>query len=278
MKQFCDLHTHSVFSDGTCTPEELLTMAEELKLSAIALCDHNTVDGLPSFLEAARHHKIEAVPGAEFSVDLDGTELHLLGLEIPTTYFSQIADLMDEVIRRKEESNRALIHSLEKAGYCLDYEALKAQTPNGKINRAHIALALTQQGYTASVQEAFATLLSPTAGHYVEPKRITVWEMLEVITSIRAIPVLAHPFLNLSSERLQEFLPEAARRGLRGMECQYSLYDAETTRVAFQMADAYGLKYSGGSDFHGEVKPNIRLGVGKGNLQIPYEWLQNLRS
>lgn len=278
MKQFCDLHTHSVFSDGTCTPEELLTMAEDLKLSAIALCDHNTVDGLPVFLEAARHHKIEAVPGAEFSVDLDGTELHLLGLEIPTAYFSQIADLMDEVIRRKEESNRALIHSLGRAGYSLDYEALKTQTPNGKINRAHIALALTQQGYTASVQEAFSTLLSPAAGHYVAPKRLTVWEMLEVITSIRAIPVLAHPFLNLSPERLREFLPKAARRGLRGMECQYSLYDTETTQTAFRMADAYGLKYSGGSDFHGAVKPNIHLGVGKGNLQIPYQWLRDLQS
>ncbi|MBQ8432481.1 MAG: PHP domain-containing protein [Clostridia bacterium] len=276
MQRLCDLHTHSIYSDGSCTPEELLNLAQQAGLSAVALCDHNTVDGLPSFLSAATNTKVEAIAGAEFSVDLEGTELHLLGLEIPVTYFSQISEQMREGMKRKEISNLELIESLGRAGYSLDYKAIKDQTPNGKVNRAHIAMELTRRGYTGSVQEAFATLLSPAAGHYIEPKRLTVWEMLDVLCSMGAIPVLAHPFLNLSEERLKELLPQAARRGLRGMECQYSLYDETTTQTAMQMADAYGLKYSGGSDFHGTAKPDIRIGVGKGNLQIPYQWLIDL--
>lgn len=278
MKHVCDLHTHSVFSDGTFTPTEIIDTAINTGLSAVALCDHNTVDGLPEFLSAAANKNIEAVAGAEFSVDFEGTELHLLGLFIPEKYFPQVCDLMNDVNKRKEQSNIALVESLNQAGYLIDYQTIKSGSPNGKINRAHIAAELTKKGYTDSITQAFESLLSPSAGHYTEPQRLTVWETIDFIKSINAAPVLAHPFLNLSENKLTEFLPTAKARGLIGMECCYSLYDTETTSKSLMLANSYGLKCSGGSDFHGQNKPDIKLGSGKGNLRIPYQWSEDIKN
>lgn len=276
--KLCDLHTHSVFSDGTYTPKELILSAAQMGLSAIALCDHNTVDGLPDFLSAAQDADIEAIAGAEFSVDYRGKELHLLGLYIPEVCFPAVSRLMEDVMARKMQSNLDLIHALHAAGYDIDYETIKNATPNHKFNRAHIAAELTRKGYTATIKEAFKKLLSPSAGYYKEPERISVWEMLDFIIEIGAVPVLAHPFLNLSETELTEFLPFAALHGLAGMECYYSTYDEETTEKSLALADRFGLKYSGGSDFHGSNKPDIQIGIGKGNLQIPYAWAAELKA
>lgn len=276
MKKLCDLHTHSVFSDGTCTPGELIDAAVELGLSAVALCDHNNADGLPAFLAAAEGRDITAVCGTEFSVDYSGTELHLLGLFIPEEGFGQVTELMADVIRRKEESNIMLARSLSRAGYTIDYDELKSRSPGGKINRAHFAAELTRLGYTESVKDAFDKLLRPSAGHYVEPERLSVWKTIDFIRSIGAVPVLAHPFLNLSPEKLAEFLPRAKDAGLAGMECRYSLFDNDTAALALELAERFGLKPSGGSDFHGANKPDISLGSGRGGLEVPFEWAEAL--
>ena len=276
--QLCDLHTHSIYSDGTCTPQELIDTSIRMGLSAVALCDHNTVDGLPAFLAAAQNKNIEAIAGVEFSVDHNGTELHLLALFIPENQFAHISHFMNEVTERKKQSNLNLIASLNRAGYMVDYESIKNSTPNGKFNRAHIAAELTRKGYTTSIKHAFSTLLSPEAGHYVEPKRLLFLEMVDFITSIGAVPVLAHPFLNLTKDALEALLPSAKKQGLVGMECYYSLYSETTTREAICLADQFRLKYSGGSDFHGANKPDIKLGSGKGNLEIPYDWAVALKT
>ena len=277
MNKFCDLHTHSTFSDGTLTPTEIIDAATHIGLSAVALCDHNTVDGLPEFLAAAKSKPVEAITGAEFSVDYDGTELHLLALYIPEKHFGQISQLMVSVNHRKERSNIELVNSLNKAGYLIDYDTIKSGSPNAKINRAHIAAELTRKGYTSSVKEAFDTLLAPEKGFYREPRRVTFWEMLDVIKAIAAVPVLAHPFLNLSEEELANFLPKAKAAGLVGMECLYSSYDSYETEKSLELAATFKLAKSGGSDFHGDTKPDIKLGLGKGNLAIPYTWAVDLK-
>lgn len=278
MNPICDLHTHSVFSDGTDTPAQIIHAAREIGLSAVALCDHNTVDGVPEFLEAAEGQPIQAIAGGEFSVDYRGTELHLLGLFIPEGAFPPISRQMQEAIRRKEESNIALVERLDKAGYHLDYAAIKARSPKGKINRAHIAAELTARGYTPSISRAFDTLLSKTGGFYTEPERICVFEMIRFLRELGALPVLAHPFLNLSPQALVEFLPEAKGLGLVGMECEYSLYSREQMEISRQIAGEFGLLPSGGSDYHGANKPDIRLGFGKGNLRIPYDYAAALNA
>ena len=275
MKDFCDLHNHSVFSDGTCTPAELIAEALALGLSAIALTDHNTVDGLPDFLAAAEGKDILAVPGAEFSVDYEGTELHLLGLFIDPVHFPAIRDMMHRYHLLKMQSNLDLVAALNRAGYDLDFDQIRAQSPNGNINRAHIAAALTEKGYTASIEEAFQTLLAKDGGFYHEPPRPTVWQMLDFLTGIGAVPALAHPFLNLSPESLAEFLPRA--KGLVGMETAYSTYDDETAALAARMAEQFGLLPSGGSDYHGAKKSDIRMGVGKGTLRVPVQWVSALK-
>lgn len=273
----CDLHTHSTFSDGKRTPTQIIDMAIKIGLSAVALCDHNTVEGLREFTSAAEGKNIEAVPGAEFSVDYNGTELHLLGLYIPERYYSEITDMMSQVVKRKEESNIALVESLRRAGYDISYEDIKRRKADGTVNRVQIGEELTAKGYCQSVSDAFNTLLDEKAGHYAPPRRLTVWTMLDYLVSISAVPVLAHPLKNLDEESLSEFLQKAVRKGLAGMECYYSEYDEKQTEAAMRLARRYGLKFSGGSDYHAETKPHIQLGRGTGNLYVPYEWAVELK-
>ncbi len=273
----CDLHTHSRYSDGTDSPAVLLQKAHELGLAALVLCDHNTVDGIPALWEAAAHSPVTAIAGGEFSVDYQGTELHLLGLFLTREALPAITERMTDYLRRKDESNRLLIESLRRAGYPLDYDTICRRTPEGKVNRAHVAAALTEAGYVSSRQVAFETLLAPAAGHYTEPQRPTVWEMLTFLRELGAVTVLAHPFLNLSEEALTAFLPRAKAAGLMGMECAYPLFDSITTAKALAMAEAFGLLPSGGSDYHGGNKPDIHLGVGHGDLAVPLSWAEALR-
>lgn len=276
MKEFCDLHTHSNFSDGTCTPAQLIEEAVNLGLDAVALCDHNTADGLPAFLEAAEGRDILAVPGVEFSVDYDGTELHLLGLFIAPAHFSAVKKLSNDYLRRKAESNIALVDALNRAGYHLDYEKVLAQSPNGNINRSHIADALVAAGYARDKDHAFEEFVNKGGKYYREPTRPEVWEILDFLTSIGAVPVLAHPFLNLNEEQLTAFLPQAKARGLVGMEVAYSTYDDATAACAARLAQEFDLLPSGGSDYHGSAKPLISLGTGKGSLRVPIQWAHDL--
>ena len=274
---FCDLHVHSNYSDGTCAPAELITLAEAAQLSAVALCDHNTVAGLPDFLAAAEGSAVEAVPGIEFSTDYRGTELHILGLFIRPEYYAPITAMMADYHRRKEQSNIDLVENLSRAGYAIDYAAIKTSTADGFVNRAIIAAALMEKGYVDSIQAAFKTLLKPSHGDYNPPKRPDAYETIRFIKSIGAAAVLAHPFLNLDEASLRVFLPAAKAAGLDGMEVLYSKFDAETTALADSLAEEFSLLKSGGSDFHGTNKPDIAVGTGRGDLRIPTDWLKNLK-
>lgn len=277
MMKFCDLHTHSVYSDGSWTPAQLLDEAERIGLGAIALSDHNTVSGLPDFMEAAKGRGIEAVPGIEFSTDFEGTELHMLGLFIQPQYYDTITDLLEESQRQKEQSNVELVENLNRAGYALEYDRICALTADGRFNRAHVAAELIRLGYVADRKQAFRELLSPECGYYHPPKRMTAFEAIRFIKSIGAAAVLAHPLLTLKPEPLRAFLRQAVPCGLDGMETIYVTYDEETTRLACAMAEEFGLKQSGGSDFHGANKPDVALGVGRGGLRIPYKFLEELK-
>lgn len=275
--KYCDLHTHSHYSDGTYSPAELVSEAEAKGLSAVMLCDHNTVDGLGELFAAAKNSAVEAIGGVEFSTDYGDVELHIIGMFIKHEHFDAVDGRVAELRRRKEESNVTLVHNLAKDGYNIDYDEIKSAT-RGIVNRAHIAAKLTEKGYTGSIKEAFSTLLSKDGKYFVQPRRLDVFETIEFIKSIGAVAVLAHPFLNLSESELREFLPEAIRHGLDGMETLYSTYDDETTSLSISIAREYGLVESGGSDFHGTRKPDIELGTGRGNLCVPDTFLQNLRS
>ena len=272
-----DLHTHSTYSDGTLTPDELVELALEAGISAVALCDHNTVDGLTAFLDAAWGKGLEAVPGVEFSAEFEGREVHILGLFVEPERYSAIRELLAQVLERKERSNRVLIRNLEKAGICLDYDGLQSSMPGGQVNRAVIAAQMVRQGYCQSVKEAFRLWLAPERGYFIPPQRLDAMDVIRFIRSIGAVSVLAHPFLSLTDEQLPRFLEEAAKAGLDAMETCYSTYSPEQTRLAQTLAERYGLLSSGGSDFHGENKPDIQIGRGRGNLQVPSEYLEAMK-
>lgn len=279
MPQLCDLHTHSVFSDGTLTPTEVIELAQKLGLGAVALTDHNTVLGLPEFLEAARGKQVKAVPGVEFSVDYLDRELHILALFIQPKDYAAAMEIAERLNKNKQKSNIDLIDALRRDGYDISYEKIKSAMPAGEPNRALIAAELTRRGYTASNQEAFQRLLSPECGYYHPPKRIDAFELIDFVRSIGAVPVWAHPFLHLKQEQeVREFLPRAIDAGLRGMEALYPLFTPEQTTLAHSLIREFSLLPSGGSDFHGANKPDICLGSGRGALQVPLAYCEALES
>lgn len=273
----CDLHTHSYYSDGSLSPKELLALAEEAGLDAIVLCDHNTVAGLPEFLAAGADSPVEAIPGVEFSTEYRGKELHMLGIFIRPECFDTITALMEDFRRRKEQSTLALVAALKNAGMDVDYDAIKKSTPDGNVNRAHIAGALMERGYAESVKDAFRRYLAPEKGYYTPPRRMDTFEAIRLIKSFGAVAVLAHPLLNLDEGQLREFLSEAKKAGLDAMETLYSKYDAEETALARSLAAECGLLESGGSDFHGRSKPDIQIGTGRGDLCIDGGLLEKLK-
>lgn len=277
MSTLCDLHIHSNYSDGTCTPAELIRLARRQGLSAVALCDHNTIAGLPDFLTAAEGTAVRAVPGIEFSTEYGGTELHILGLFIQPRHYEAINTLLSKYQEKKEESNLALAQALNSSGYAIDYEAVKARTV-GLPNRAHFSAELIEKGYISSIREGCLTLLSPKNGLYHPPERPDAFETIAFIKSIGAVAVLAHPFLNLKEPDLRTFLKQAKAYGLDGMETLYSTFDIALTRRAKAVAADFGLKESGGSDFHGSNKPDISIGTGRGGLAIPLTFLQALEN
>ncbi len=274
--KYCDLHTHSNYSDGTYTPAEIIDEAEKIGLSAVALCDHNTALGLPEFLAAAEGKSVKAVAGVELSTDYGETELHIVGLFIESKHFDTIERFTERLLKNKENSNRLLIENLKKGGFAVDFDEIASKTPNGRFNRAHIAEQLVEKGYVGSISEAFATLLSEESEFYVPNKRIDVFTAIEFLKSINAVAVLAHSFLDLNEEELRAFLPKAKAHGLDAMETLYSTYDEETTKTACAVADEFGLLHSGGSDFHGTRKKDIALGRGRGGLYVPNEFYERL--
>lgn len=272
---YCDLHTHSTYSDGTWTPTQIVAEAKKQNL-IVALTDHNTVSGLPEFITAGKQYNHPIVPGIEMTTDWEGTELHLVGLFIPAKSMAGLSTFCQELRAKKEKSNQDMVERLRKASYEIDYEAIKRATPAGNINRAHIAAALLEKSYVTSVDEAFKKLLNESMGFYQPAPRLPLLTAIQTLRDLEILPILAHPLYNLSPESLRTLLPFAIKEGLRGMETFYSTYTEAQQQTAHEIAREFSLAESGGSDFHGKTKPSFFLGTGKGNLCIPEEIYRTL--
>ena len=273
----CDLHTHSLYSDGTYTPGEIVAEAKRLGL-VVALTDHNTAAGLPEFMDAAQKLGVTAVPGVEFSTDDKGKELHLLGLFVLPEHYAAVERMVREQHILKEISNMELVERLNQAGYLIDYAKVKGRNPNGNANRAHVAAELMEQGYVTSIREAFETILNDSGGFYVPPSRLQLIDVIKELRRIGVLPVLAHPLQELTERELRELLPNAIEAGLVGLETMHSSYTAEMISLAEGIAAEFSLLSSGGSDFHGSVKPDISLGSGKGGLFVPVSKYEKLKA
>lgn len=273
----CDLHTHSTFSDGTFSPTQIVTEGLRRNLRAVALTDHNTVAGVPEFLDAARNTGLKAIAGVEISTGYQGKEVHIVGLFLKEEKYGELEAFLSVINDRKEESNRALVASLHDAGYDIHYQEIR-ERHQGNINRAVIAAELLKKGYIREIKEAFQGVLSPKCGFYTPPERIPAAEAVRYLHSIHAVPVLAHPFISMTEKELREFLPEAKAQGLAAMETRYPAYTPAMTDTACSIAREFGLLESGGSDFHGANKPNIQLGSGMENLAVPDRFAQSLET
>ena len=272
-----DLHTHSNHSDGSFSPSELVE-AVRGRCEAIALTDHNTVSGIPEFLEAGRKNGVETVAGVELSTEHEGREFHLVGLFIPEDRLEDVEAFFEKTRERKRKNNILLAEKFSAAGFEVSIDELKNEFGTDNINRNHFAKLFLKKGYVRSVKEAFENLLKENGEFYTPAKKPSTTEAIAFLKSIDTLSILAHPFIKADFETIERLLPFFKENGLDGMECRYTEYDSETQDKAEKLAEKLDLLKSGGSDFHGNGKPGISLLSGKGDLYVPAEYCLSIKA
>lgn len=268
----CDLHVHSNRSDGTFTPSQIIDLATEINLSAIALTDHDTIDGLEEFHSHAAGKPVETVNGIELSTGLNGKDIHILGLFIdPET--SGFISYLEDFRSSRDIRNIRMCERLHKGlGMDISYEALKKMFPDAVITRGHFAKYMYKMGYTKSLHEAFDRWISDRGPYYIPRERVTPEQGIDIIRMAHGVPILAHPVLyGFGHEKLCSLISDLKQSGLAGIEAIYTTYDNSDEKMMRKIAADYGLLISGGSDFHGTNKINTDLATGRGNLHVPYE-------
>lgn len=271
-----DLHIHTTFSDGTCSPEEVVRIAKEKGLFAIAVTDHDTTDGVKIALKKGQEMGIEVISGVEISADFE-IEMHILGLFIDVdNVFLQDKLKILEVFRK--ERNPKIIKKLRKMGYDISMEDVERVASGEVIGRPHIARVLVQKGYFDSTKAVFEKLLGFGKPAYVKKEKLKPYEAIRAIKEANGIAILAHPhkylYLDEGPENVFEELKEY---GLDGLEVYHSDHTDKETRELLEIAKKLDLVISGGSDFHGANKPDIEIGIGRGNLNIGIDVLQMLK-
>ncbi|MBI3595634.1 MAG: PHP domain-containing protein [Nitrospirae bacterium] len=276
--RWIDLHTHSTASDGSLTPMELIRYAATKRLGALALTDHDCVDGLNEAVAEGERLGIEVIPAVELSADHPEGTMHVLGFFINRRH-EGFCSRLRRLQEARKERNPKIVQKLQGLGLNITYDEVVAASGGGQVGRPHFAKVLIQKGYVSSMHEAFERYLKKGAPGYVEKFRFSPQEAIAAIHEAGGVAVLAHPFTLYKepSAMLDPLLGVLAGNGLDGMEVVYSTYSEEQSRYYRELAEKYHLLASGGSDFHGAHKPGIDLGVGMGKLQIPFELLEPLR-
>ncbi|MDD6038371.1 MAG: PHP domain-containing protein [bacterium] len=276
-KRIIDLHVHSNASDGTFTPTELMYEAKKAGLSALALTDHDTTAGIWEAMQAAEELGIELVPGVELSTEFEGTEIHVLGLYIDekdSMLQKRMADFRDS----RDNRNIYMLEKLRAEGFDITQEALEHAFPDAVITRAHIARFLLDQGYIPDMKTAFEVYIGDGCRCYVPRPKVTPMDAVSYILEAGGVPILAHPVLyKMEKADLLRMIRLMKDQGLVGMEAIYSENTTGAEQEYKALARSQGLLITGGSDFHGTNKPHLKLGVGRGNLYIPYDLLEKIK-
>lgn len=284
-RRIVDLHVHSTESDGTLTPEELVFAAKDAGLHAFALTDHDTVSGVAKASPIAEKYGIELIPGIELSTEYEiptikkqRKEIHIVGLYIDPENPRLLAKTK-EFRDCRDSRNEKMVDALQKEGFNITMEALIAENPDSVITRANIARFLYQHGMIKSVQEAFDKYIGDGCRCYVGRFKVTPVEAVKLIHEAGGIAILAHPLLyHMSTVTLQRLIDDLKAAGLDGIEAIYSTYTTGEEQLVKKIAKENHLLISGGSDFHGENKPSIHLGMGRGHLYIPYSVLEDIKN
>ena len=279
--KYIDLHVHSTVSDGTLTPTELVDHAIEVGLSAFALTDHDTIRGVAEAKERAAWHKsrghaIEVYSGVEISAAYKNRDIHILGLFVNEN--DEILDrILNSFLENRNRRNERMLEKFAEFGIELTMKDLTEDAPSAVITRAHFATALMKKGLVSSVQEAFEKYVGDNGPCYIPREYMSPEQAISSIKKAGGVPVLAHPLLyNLPHDELYALVDRLKKAGLRGIEVYYSNNRGQDEVNVKALANHFGLVATGGSDFHGSVKPHIELGSGRGNLKIPYSVLENV--
>lgn len=272
-----DLHTHSLKSDGAQTPAEVVRTAYKAGLSAIALSDHDSIEGVDEAMAEGKRLGIEVIPAVELSAQSD-TELHILGYFIDIKN-KKLNDAMAYALQVRDERQEETCRKLNEQGFNITMDEVREVAHgNPVLCRAHFAQIMVKKGYAPSVQEAFAQYLSVGCYAYSNKQALTGPEAISLIREAGGIAVAAHLHLiKLPDDPLREYLRSLIPYGLDGVEGYYTDYTPDMNERYRAMAKELKLTISGGTDYHGANKPHISIGTGRGNLEIPYSVLEGLR-
>jgi predicted metal-dependent phosphoesterase TrpH len=276
--QYIDLHVHSTASDGSYRPGEVVRLAREGNLAAIALTDHDTIDGLPEAIRAGAEAGVEVIPGVEISARFPGGSMHILGYFID--YTNGLLDERLAVLKAaRAERNPRIIAKLNALGIKITMEQVVRLSGGGQVGRPHVARALLESGYVRDLQEAFDLYLRNGAPAHVAKFRFPPEEAIAMIREAQGIPVLSHPFtLGLGSAfALKNLLQDLKRVGLAGIEVYYAEHTPEQQALYLKLARELGLLITGGSDFHGLNKPELTLGTMPCQKKLTYRLVDALK-
>lgn len=271
-----DLHTHSRASDGSLTPTELVKQAAEKGIGTLSLTDHDTVDGVAEAVAAGEKFGVTVIPGVELSVNHELGSLHLLGYGIDV-HDKPFLETVNQLRCSRNERNTRILARLEELRYPVSAEAVAELAGTGSVGRGHIGKALMNAGYFSSVEKAFEALLNRGSPAYVDRFRLLLKDAVALIHHAGGVAVWAHPGLHHEElPAMLELLPRWVEYGLDGLESDYSQHTLELRDRLRHLALQHGLIYTGGSDFHGDLKPDIRLGEGPEGMVIDERCIHQL--
>jgi len=279
-----DLHIHSTASDGSLDPLEILLLAKKTGLAAIALTDHDSTYGVKKILAHPELlGPIQFLTGVEISaappknLHLSGS-FHILGYGVAMDH-PELNFALERQQTARKNRNPEMIQRLNALGLAMTLEeVVAASEADAQIGRPHIARLMVQKGYCASINEVFDRYIGKGKPAYIEKARIDAAKAMDLIRSAGGIPVLAHPGLvdKMTPEAFDLLMTDLKRMGLLGIEVLYPDHSPEQTRYFREIAETHELLITGGSDFHGAINPEIRLGRGKGDLAVPYVLFERL--
>jgi predicted metal-dependent phosphoesterase TrpH len=273
-----DLHLHTTHSDGSCTPTEIIGLAHQAGVTALAITDHDIMTGVAEAVAAGQECGIEVIPGVEISALADNSELHILG------YFfdRQDSDLLGHLKALRSARHRRnplIVERLQTLGIDITYDEVRALAGTDSIGRPHIARVLMDKQIVPSAKEAFDRFLAEGKPAYVPRELPSPAEAIRWIKAARGLAVLAHPtWVKAGEQSLIDLVRRLKADGLDGVEVYYSTHTARQTREYLSLAQQLGLLVTGGSDFHGLTKPDIEVGIGKGTLHIPVSLLSKMKA
>lgn len=273
-----DLHTHTLASDGTDSPAQLVRRAKDLGLAAVAITDHDTVAGLAEAEKQGQALGLEVICGCEISARGEDNEMHILGLWLP----SDTTVLEQSLLRLREhrhERNVIIVAKLQALGLDISYEEVQAASQGEAVGRPHIAAVLLRKGFVQNWQEAFTRYLGYKGQAYVPKEILSPEQAVNLLAGMGATVSLAHPCLSVSSrEAVENLVRNLKGFGLNAIEAYHSDHSQAEQRFCVDLATRYGLALTGGSDYHGTSKPRISLGSGYGGLRVPMFVLDSLKA